>query len=93
MRSETNPQLAIRTVLVSARAAVRSNMAAGDPVMARWSAIRGMELLEQVARHDASGELMPEYEEAQAELRSLAGAEGEPTPGQDPPLPSRTRPR
>ena len=94
MRSETNPRLAIRTVLVSTRAAVRSNLAAGDPVMAQRSAERGIELLDVLDARAGNGEVSREYGEARKALRSLAGLdEDEPARAAYPPLPSRTHQR
>ena len=94
VRSETNPRLAIRTVLVSTRAAVRSNLAAGDPVMAQRSAERGIELLDVLDARAENGEVSREYGEARKALRSLAGLdEDEPARAAYPPLPSRTHQR
>ncbi len=93
MRSETNPRLAIRTVLVSTRAAVRSNLAAGDPVMAQRSAERGIELLDALGIQPADGDVSREYAAAQKVLRSLAGLDDEPARAPYALPPSRTRQR
>lgn len=99
MLRETNPRLAIRTVLVTTRAAVRSNLSAGRPVAARLSAERGARLLESLAAYRSSGDerVRREYADATRELRSLGQLDERSAAValsvSDGPLPSRTRPR
>lgn len=98
MHRESNPRLAIRTVLVTTRAAVRSNLSAGRPAMARLSAERGAKLLETLAAYRSSEDerLSREYADARRELRSLAQLDQRSAAVafsvSDSPLPSRTRP-
>lgn len=74
MRAARNPLLAIRTVLVTTRAAVLSHRKAGADGLARDSVHRGIELLTDVGDRigiERDGELAEQYEDAMRELRSL----------------------
>lgn len=65
-------ELAIRTVVVTTRAAVRSHMQAGEIRSARASAARGLVLLESVRRrHDVTNGTADAFAAARRELRSL----------------------
>ena len=98
MRSDPNHRLAIRTVLVTTRAAVKSNLAAGEPEMARRSAVRGAALLQGLADWSMGDErLSLEYADAKREMHALAQLEEQPPAFAfavgDSPLPSRTHRR
>ena len=99
MRQQRNLPLAIRTVLVTTRAAVSSNVNSGDQEMARVSARRGLALLESVALgpQTEDQDVSRAYVEARRELRELAGLEHQPAAIafeiEGPLLPSRTHRR
>lgn len=69
-------EMAMRTVLVSTQAAVRSHRKAGRPDLARQSAVRGLVLLDDLGltRTFPNGSA-ERFEEAHRELESLSGDE------------------
>jgi hypothetical protein len=98
MHRDTNPRLAIRTVLVTTRVAVKSNLAAGQPELGRRSAEQGTQLLESLAvEPGGDAGLSRAYADARRELQTLAGLGEQPSPVafavRGVPLPSRTGPR
>lgn len=91
---------AVRTIVVTTRAAVNSHRVVNNPEQARASAARGVELLDQLAAEAGlrgvgfeSAELI---QEARTELASLAGSALTPMGpgiGEESPRPPRTGPR
>ena len=68
-------ELAIRTVVVTTRAAVRSHRRVGRPDMARESALRGLLLLTELGRaRDLRNGAAETFAEAQRELQALSEA-------------------
>jgi hypothetical protein len=75
MGSDAADQLAIRTVVVTTRAAARSHRRSDRPDLARESAIRGLLLLEYVAEtRDLRNGAAAILDEARRELRALSEA-------------------
>ena len=74
MGNESKLTLAIRTILVTTRAAVRSNQATGRDDLAFESARRGEALLNDVGSRlppDSSPELLARYNDAQGRMAVL----------------------
>lgn len=72
--SDVRPLLAIRTIVVTTRAAVRSHRAAGNEELARESAQRGAEMLTELGSRlspEAPGAIGQAYRDAEHELQTL----------------------
>ena len=83
MGNDAKLRLAIRTVAVTTRVAVKSHVTRGDPELAVASAERGLELLHHIQEsldEDASRPAREQLDAARRELQALANpGEGEAT--------------
>jgi hypothetical protein len=78
MASERGASLAIRTVLVTTRSAVRQNIAAGKEEVARAAARRGLRMLDELAGPVAASPDTTAGEQlaaARAELQAVTGSD------------------
>jgi hypothetical protein len=88
MASERGASLAIRTVLVTTRSAVRQNVAAGKHPVAREAARRGLRMLDALAGLVATSPdptAGDQLAAARGELKSLIGPEASSSPEESQP--------
>ena len=79
MGTDAKLKLAIRTVAVTTRVAVKSHEKRGDPELAAASARRGLQLLQGIGQsldNGASSEARQAFDQARRELSVLASAGG-----------------
>ncbi len=74
MDAEGNARLAIRTIVVSTRAAVAAHLNVGQEQLSRESAHRGLKLLRELRRHAAAAGAMADYEAAEETIIRMADA-------------------
>lgn len=84
--SDSKLLLAVRTILVTTRAAIQAHQASGKADLARATARRGAELLRRLGQElppDASETIDRSYREAEREMASLLADSGD-EPRRDP---------